>query len=205
MPMNGFAGQNRFQPQSNQFPTQFSESEIKALQQQSMKQVSDLQSLQQQSMPNMPSQNSMQMPPNTFPNMESSDSMPEGTDDIPSDGTDDIPSDGADDIPPGMNAEEAESFFVLLAETDESQCISRLICEMGANPENGGEFGKTIADIIGSLTNFPAGSKVSEYNEVLNAGRMRGGSACLSRYAACDEESFQMVKKAQLDGDSDDS
>lgn len=50
---------------------------------------------------------------------------------------------------PGMNTEEAESFFTLLAETDESKCISRLVCEMGANPESGGEFGQTIAEIIG--------------------------------------------------------
>lgn len=57
--------------------------------------------------------------------------------------------DSNDEGPPGMNTEEAESFFTLLSETDESKCISRLVCEMGANPESGGEFGQTIVEIIG--------------------------------------------------------
>lgn len=54
-----------------------------------------------------------------------------------------------DEEAPGMNTEEAESFFTLLAETDESKCISRLVCEMGANPSSGGEFGQSIVEIIG--------------------------------------------------------
>lgn len=53
------------------------------------------------------------------------------------------------DEAPGMNTEEAESFFTLLSETDESKCISRLVCEMGANPASGGEFGQSIVEIIG--------------------------------------------------------
>lgn len=105
-----------------------------------------------------------------------------------------------DDVP-GMNTEEAESFFTLLSETDESKCISRLVCEMGANPESGGEFGQTIAEIIGSLKDFPDGSKVSEYNEVLNIGVAEGLSSCLSKFSMCDEESYQLVKKAQVDDD----
>lgn len=104
-----------------------------------------------------------------------------------------------EDAVPGMNTEEAESFFTLLAETDESKCISRLVCEMGANPEKGGEFGQTISEIIGSLRDFPDGSKVSEYNEVLNVGVAEGLSACLSKFAMCDEESYQLVQKAQVD------
>jgi hypothetical protein len=100
---------------------------------------------------------------------------------------------------PGMNTEEAESFFTLLSETDESKCISRLVCEMGSNPESGGEFGQTIVEIIGSLNDFPDGSKVSEYNEILNIGVAEGLSACLSKFSVCDEESYQLVRKSQLE------
>lgn len=52
-----------------------------------------------------------------------------------------------------------------------------------------------------SLKDFPDGSKVSEYNEVLNIGMTGGLSSCLSKFAVCDDESFELVKKAQLEDD----
>lgn len=50
-----------------------------------------------------------------------------------------------------------------------------------------------------SLKDFPDGSRVSEYNEVLNVGLVEGLSACMSKFSMCDEESYQLVKKAQVD------
>ncbi|XP_035205987.1 uncharacterized protein LOC118181024 [Stegodyphus dumicola] len=135
-------------------------------------------------------QQSMSFPPNSpqsFSNMDSGSQSFSGM------------NGQGDEGHPAMNTEEAESFFTLLAETDESRCISRLVCELGANPNSAGEFGQTISEIIGSLTNFPPGSKVSEYNQVLQRGRSQGLSSCLSQYSSCDEESYQMVKKAQAE------
>ncbi|GFW38222.1 uncharacterized protein TNCV_3839501 [Trichonephila clavipes] len=100
---------------------------------------------------------------------------------------------------PQINTEEAESFFTLLAETDENKCISRLVCEMGANPSSAGELGTTITEIIGSLRDFPEGSKVMEYNKVLQGGITEGIDSCQSRYSACDEESYELMKTSQTE------
>ncbi|GBO06266.1 hypothetical protein AVEN_145575-1 [Araneus ventricosus] len=98
---------------------------------------------------------------------------------------------------PQINTEEAESFFTLLAETDENKCISRLVCEMGADPQSSGVLGTTVGDIVGSLTDFPEGSKVQEYNQILQKGRTEGLSSCQSRFPSCDEESYQLMKDSQ--------
>ncbi|XP_055927429.1 uncharacterized protein LOC129958778 [Argiope bruennichi] len=98
---------------------------------------------------------------------------------------------------PQINTEEAESFFTLLAETDENKCISRLVCEMGADPLSAGMLGTTVSDIIGSLTDFPEGSKVQEYNQILQKGRTEGLSSCQSQFPSCDEESYQLMKNSQ--------
>lgn len=93
--------------------------------------------MQQNAMKIPPQQPPMhQFPPGQMPPMN----FPSDMDDF---------NQGDDDEAPGMNTEEAESFFTLLAETDESKCISRLVCEMGANPESGGAFGQSIVEIIG--------------------------------------------------------
>ncbi|XP_015931145.1 uncharacterized protein [Parasteatoda tepidariorum] len=104
-----------------------------------------------------------------------------------------------DDTPPPINAEEAESFFTLLAETDENKCISRLVCEMGADPTNAGDLGQTVTEIIGSLTDFPPGTKVFEYNEILMKGRSQGASSCVSEFPSCDEETYVVMKSNQPD------
>ncbi|KAG8202155.1 hypothetical protein JTE90_010513 [Oedothorax gibbosus] len=108
-----------------------------------------------------------------------------------------------DEATPAINTEEAESFFTLLAETDENKCISRLVCEMGADPLSAGELGTTISEIIGSLTDFPSGSKVSEYNQVLQRGRSHGMNACASDYSTCDQESYDLMKSSSQDGEAD--
>ncbi|GFT63437.1 uncharacterized protein NPIL_660411 [Nephila pilipes] len=100
---------------------------------------------------------------------------------------------------PQTNTEDAENFFTLLAETDEHKCISRLVCEMGADPSSTGELGTTIAEIIGSLRDFPDGSKVFQYNQVLQEGVNQGLDFCRSRYSSCDEESYELMKASQAE------
>ncbi|GIY27160.1 uncharacterized protein CDAR_592702 [Caerostris darwini] len=106
---------------------------------------------------------------------------------------------------PTINTEEAESFFTLLAETDENKCISRLVCEMGADPSTAGELGTTVSEIIGSLTDFPDGSKVLEYNQILQKGRTEGLGTCRSSFSSCDEESYSLMKNSQAEDSSEES
>lgn len=91
--------------------------------------------------------------PNSVPNnmQQFPQGMPNGMQQFPEEMPPDMGEFGdyQGDENPGMNTEEAESFFTLLSETDESKCISRLVCEMGANPASGGEFGQSIVEIIG--------------------------------------------------------
>ncbi|PRD26847.1 UNVERIFIED_CONTAM: hypothetical protein NCL1_36972 [Trichonephila clavipes] len=53
--------------------------------------------------------------------------------------------------------------------------------------------------IEGSLRDFPEGSKVMEYNKVLQGGITEGIDSCQSRYSACDEESYELMKTSQTE------
>lgn len=107
------------------------------------------------------------------------------------------------DEQPQINTEEAESFFTLLSETDENKCISRLVCELGADPSTAGELGSTISEIIGSLTDFPVGSKVAEYNNIIQRGRAQGLQSCASQFSTCDNESYMLMKTSQAEQDAE--
>lgn len=50
---------------------------------------------------------------------------------------------------PGQGSDDVESFFTFLRDMDENTCISRLICDIGADPSFLGDFSENIHSIVG--------------------------------------------------------
>ncbi|CAL1265109.1 unnamed protein product [Larinioides sclopetarius] len=183
----GGAFQNQFMPQMNR-PSWASAPKRPSFQQQQAKFPLQNSPFQQQS---------GQFPPQNMPFQPQQMQQFEQDFDQDFDSQSDFDREVRSEDEPQINTEEAESFFTLLAETDENKCISRLVCEMGADPTSSGMLGTTVSDIIGSLTDFPEGSKVQEYNQILQKGRTEGLSSCQSAFPSCDEESYQLMKNSQ--------
>lgn len=91
----------------------------------------------------------------------------------------------------GEADEDIESFFTFLRDMDDNTCISRLMCDIGANPSFLGDFSENIHGIIGSLDVTPS-SGAFPYLQIMESGRHDGG--CDNKFHQCSDAAYEIVK-----------
>ncbi|XP_035207389.1 serine/threonine-protein phosphatase 1 regulatory subunit 10-like [Stegodyphus dumicola] len=87
--------------------------------------------------------------------------------------------------------EDIESFFTFLRDMDDNTCISRLMCDIGADPSFLGDFSENIHGIISSLEVLPS-SGAYQYISIMEAGKREGG--CSGRFPQCGDAAYEIVK-----------
>ncbi|KAF8790967.1 hypothetical protein HNY73_005906 [Argiope bruennichi] len=103
-----------------------------------------------------------------------------------------------EDAQPSSNAEgesseepnDVESFFKFLQDMDDNGCISRLICDIGADPKFLGEFSENIHGIVGSLDVQPS-SRAYPYVQIMESGKEGG---CSAKFPQCGDMAYGIVK-----------
>ncbi|XP_054709403.1 uncharacterized protein LOC129219108 [Uloborus diversus] len=79
----------------------------------------------------------------------------------------------------------SEKLFGVLNQMDKNTCISRLLCEIGANSRSYGEIGLKIHHYIQSVPPVTWNSATHPYVESFQAGLKDGKSICDNHYFAC--------------------
>lgn len=103
-----------------------------------------------------------------------------------------------DDLQPPSNVEgeasedpnDVESFFTFLQDMDDNGCISRLICDIGADPSFLGDFSENIHGIVGSLDVQPT-SRAFPYIQIMESGKEGG---CSDKFPQCSDSAYSVVK-----------
>ncbi|GBL78870.1 hypothetical protein AVEN_48855-1 [Araneus ventricosus] len=83
-----------------------------------------------------------------------------------------------------------ESFFTFLQDMDDNGCISRLICDIGADPSFLGDFSENIHGIVGSLDVQPS-SRAYPYMKIMESGKEGG---CSAKFPECSDSAYGVVK-----------
>ncbi|CAL1276433.1 unnamed protein product [Larinioides sclopetarius] len=83
-----------------------------------------------------------------------------------------------------------ESFFTFLQDMDDNGCISRLICDIGADPSFLGDFSENIHGIVGSLDVQPS-SRAYPYMQIMESGKEGG---CSAKFSQCNDGAYSVVK-----------
>ncbi|KAF8784943.1 uncharacterized protein LOC129958884 [Argiope bruennichi] len=89
---------------------------------------------------------------------------------------------------------EIENFFAVLDKVDSNKCISRLVCEVGANPKVLEDLGHNIKDAMSSLRILEKNALSSKYKQVLLQGQKGSIEKCARNFKACDRRSYRLVK-----------
>ncbi|GBN51004.1 hypothetical protein AVEN_59850-1, partial [Araneus ventricosus] len=89
---------------------------------------------------------------------------------------------------------EIENFFAVLDKVDSNKCISRLVCEVGANPRVLEDLGHNIKDAMSSLRILEKNALSSKYKQVLVQGQKGSVEKCARSFKSCDRRSYRLVK-----------
>ncbi|GFT90153.1 uncharacterized protein NPIL_401601 [Nephila pilipes] len=79
----------------------------------------------------------------------------------------------------------SERLFSVLTQMDKNTCISKLLCEIGANPISFGAIGFKINRYIRSVPPVTWNSATFPYIEAFQAGSHEGIEVCLKHYLSC--------------------
>ncbi|GFT63435.1 uncharacterized protein NPIL_660401 [Nephila pilipes] len=89
---------------------------------------------------------------------------------------------------------EIENFFAVLDRVDSNKCISRLVCEVGANPRVLEDLGHNIKETMSSLRILEKNALSAKYREVLFQGQKNGVDSCAYSFNTCDQRSYRLVR-----------
>ncbi|GIY27163.1 uncharacterized protein CDAR_592711 [Caerostris darwini] len=89
---------------------------------------------------------------------------------------------------------EIENFFAVLDKVDSNKCISRLVCEIGANPKVLEDLGHNIKESMSSLRVLEKNALSLKYRQILMQGQQKGVNHCVRSFKTCDRRSYRLVK-----------
>ncbi|XP_054708203.1 uncharacterized protein LOC129218049 [Uloborus diversus] len=102
-------------------------------------------------------------------------------------------------IPTSFNIREAspteiENFFGVLHRVDANKCISRLVCEVGANPKIVEGLGHNLKEVMSSARVLEKNTLSQKYRKILFQGQKNGFESCARTYSSCDQKSYRMIR-----------